>query len=94
MNRIDPKLAATLRQPRELIDAGLVDREVDPTDRRAYVLRPTERGRASLAGAADAAAAVRAEALAGMADDEAQQFSDLLDRVIANLQASALSDPQ
>lgn len=23
MNRIDPKLAATLRQPRELVDAGL-----------------------------------------------------------------------
>jgi DNA-binding MarR family transcriptional regulator len=61
--------------------AGLVERRLDPADRRARQVLVTEQGAAALAEAADRLAGIEGRLLAPLAQDEARQFRDLLGRV-------------
>ncbi len=72
---------------RRLERVGLVSREADPADRRAAIVRPTERNR-SLYGAYEAASREMTEAYyAGFGEAEIDAFEDCLGRIIANLEA-------
>jgi MarR family transcriptional regulator for hemolysin len=65
--------------------AGLVQRRNDPADRRAHRLYLTERAAPLLERSRVVGEAVRAEAFAGLADDERERLLDLLLRVRGNL---------
>jgi DNA-binding MarR family transcriptional regulator len=67
----------------ELVEAGLVDRQVSPDDRRAFCLTLTERGKAVHA---DCAARIRAHEDALLSDfshDERRMLIQLLSRIEA-----------
>jgi DNA-binding MarR family transcriptional regulator len=66
-------------------EAGLVERRADPGDRRAHLLYLTERARPLIDQCRVLGDAVRAEAFAGIADDERERLIDLLIRVRGNL---------
>lgn len=66
-------------------EAGLVRRRDDPADRRAHRLYLTARARPMLEQCRALGDALRAEAFAGIADDERERLVDLLVRVRANL---------
>ncbi len=66
-------------------EAGLVQRRADPADRRAHRLYLTERAGPVLEQSRSVGDAVRAEAFAGIADEERERLVDLLVRVRANL---------
>lgn len=61
--------------------ARLVERGLDPTDRRARQVLVTEQGKAALAEAAAGLAAIEGRLLAPLAPEEARQFRELLGRV-------------
>lgn len=71
--------------------AGLVERSADPTDRRAKLVRPTEAAGPILTRIAAVAAAVRAEATAGLSEAEVLAFRATLERVRYNLDDAAPS---
>ncbi len=64
---------------------GLVAREPDPTDRRAKIVRLTPGAEPVLARILEVGREVRAVALAGMSEAEADQFLALLERAHRNL---------
>jgi MarR family transcriptional regulator, transcriptional regulator for hemolysin len=66
---------------------GLVQRCLDPVDRRARSLRLTEQSRPILEQIWQVAGATRGEALSDLSDPERTQLVELLDRVHANLTA-------
>jgi MarR family transcriptional regulator, transcriptional regulator for hemolysin len=66
---------------------GLVQRCLDPVDRRARSLRLTEQSRPILEQVWQIAGATRGEALADLSDAERTQLVELLDRVHTNLSA-------
>jgi DNA-binding MarR family transcriptional regulator len=76
------------RQLAVLERSGHVERRPDPQDGRASLLRLTAQGAEALAGAR----ALRSEwalgALAGWDETDARQLSDLLDRLVADLQTA------
>lgn len=65
----------------ELIDAGMVDRTVDPTDRRAFTLKLSKRGAASLKDAIARIDRHERDLLAGFTAQETQVLLDLLGRI-------------
>lgn len=65
----------------ELIDAGMVDRDVDPSDRRAFTLKVSKRGAASLKEALDRIERHERQLLAGFSAEESQLLLDLLARI-------------
>lgn len=67
----------------DLEGAGLVERRPDPADRRARQVRLTPKGEKSHRRAADRIAGVERVVLAGLSDDEAALFRDLLLRIVA-----------
>lgn len=65
----------------ELVDAGLLDREVDPGDRRAFSLNLSAAGRAMLANCLARIEAHEKKMLAGFTDAERATLLDLLGRI-------------
>jgi len=66
---------------------GLVQRCLDPVDRRARSLRLTEQSRPILEQIWQVASVTRGEALSDLGDADRTQLLELLDRVHANLSA-------
>ena len=66
---------------RRLRDRGLVERRPDPADRRAFLLSPTEAGRALAASAVPAARAATDATLAPLTEAERRDFLHLLQRM-------------
>jgi DNA-binding MarR family transcriptional regulator len=62
--------------------SGLVERERDPDDRRAYALRATPRGRRVLERAAAAAERAEAEFLAPIPARDARQLKQILRKLV------------
>src|ERR1700730_5744136 len=75
-------------------EAGLVRRRDDPADRRAHRLYLTERARPMLEQCRALGDEVRAEAFAGIADDECERLVDLLLRVRGNLSERHAPGPE
>lgn len=67
----------------DLVDAGLVERRVDPHDRRARHVTATERGRSLLPELDRRLAQVEEQVLAGLGPADADRFRQLL-RIAAN----------
>lgn len=65
----------------ELVDKGLVDRDVDPNDRRAFSLTATEQGAAALADAVQRIEMHENRMLADMTPQERATLLDLLGRI-------------
>ncbi len=65
----------------ELIDAGLIVRDVDPTDRRAFALGITDAGRAKLNDCVVRIEAHEHRMLAGFTDAERATLLELLGRI-------------
>jgi len=65
----------------ELIDSGLIVREVDPGDRRAFTLEATDGGRAMLDDCLARIAAHEQRMLAGFSEEEKATLLDLLGRI-------------
>lgn len=68
---------------------GLVEREADPRDRRAKIIRLTPAAAPFLVQIREVGAMARGEALAGFNDAERDAFRDFLLRVRANLAREA-----
>ncbi len=66
-------------------EAGLIEREVDPGDRRGMTVALTARGRDAAERVCSFGAEVDRICLDGFTDEEAAQLSRLLGRVIDNL---------
>lgn len=69
-------------------EEGLVERRAQPGDRRVVNVYLTREGRNAAARVIDCRAEVDGIAWRGFSDDERQQLSDLLGRVIENLERS------
>lgn len=67
----------------DLERTGLVERRPDPADRRARHIALTETGRSAYENARDQVAAVERGVLAGLDDESARRFRDLLHRAAA-----------
>jgi DNA-binding MarR family transcriptional regulator len=78
--RIDRTTMVTVAD--ELERKGLVERNRDPDDRRAYALRATTRGRAVLARASEAAKRAEARFLAPLSGDEQRRLKRLLRELV------------
>lgn len=65
----------------ELVDAGLISRVVDASDRRAFSLEITEQGSAMLADCLERIDAHEAQMLAGFSDAERAMLLELLGRI-------------
>ncbi|UUV32685.1 MarR family transcriptional regulator [Amycolatopsis roodepoortensis] len=73
----------------DLVAAGLVEREVDPADRRNKLIRGTEAGRVRLEETRAAIQAAEAAVLAPLASAEQERFREMLRTVVAhNLMAA------
>lgn len=65
----------------ELVDAGLIVRDIDPIDRRAFALTVTPRGAALLEDCTQRLDTCEDELLTGFTDLEKATFLDFLNRV-------------
>lgn len=74
------------RQVDALVAVGLVERERDPADRRAYVLRPTPQGRRHLADARRHRRDFLMTLLADWTPEDRVALADLLARFNADLE--------
>ena len=68
----------------DLEKAGLVERRPDPADRRARQVLLTAKGEKSFRDATDRIERVERAVLAGLSDEDASRFRDLLIRVVAD----------
>ncbi|HEY2698693.1 MAG TPA: MarR family winged helix-turn-helix transcriptional regulator [Pseudonocardiaceae bacterium] len=73
--------------------AGLVERRLDPADRRARQVLVTAQGHAALAEAAARLAGIEGRLLAPLGQDEARQFRDLLGRIAAATKTEVTNRP-
>lgn len=73
--------------------AGLVERRLDPADRRARQVLVTASGQAALAEAAAGLAGIEGRLLAPLRPDEARQFRELLGRLAAAAKATTTDRP-
>jgi DNA-binding MarR family transcriptional regulator len=69
----------------ELVDAQVVERRPDPTDRRAYQIVATDRGRRLLPELDRRLDAVEQHVLSGLARNDAERFRELLRRAVNEL---------
>lgn len=74
------------RQLDALMAAGLVERERDPADRRAYLLRPTSQGRRHLAAARRGRHEFLTSLLAEWTAEDQSAFAEFLTRFNADLE--------
>jgi DNA-binding MarR family transcriptional regulator len=72
-------------QLRRLVDRGLVDREVDPDDRRAVLVRASARGRELQASVTETGARVLAGLLADWPAADRRRFAGLFRRFTAGM---------
>lgn len=87
-SRLEIQPITLVRLLDELAHRGLVERRVDPRDRRAWRVYPTSRAEASLASIGHVGASVRKDALAGI--DPAQ--ADALLRTLASMRHNLAGD--
>ncbi|GAA5187282.1 hypothetical protein GCM10023322_35320 [Rugosimonospora acidiphila] len=73
----------------DLAEAGLVERRLDPNDRRARRVVATERGRSVLAEAQSRVSAVEDRLLAGISPTERDQFRDAAQRAARRIHETA-----
>lgn len=67
-----------------LVDAGLVEREIDRNDRRRRVLSLTPTGRSAAVALASGAADIEREFLSGLDAEERAQLNALLHKLLAS----------
>lgn len=84
--RLDVEQATMSNTLARMIRDGLITRQPSEHDKRAQVLHLTDKARALRAQATSAAQAQNAQALAGLSDEERDQFLDLMTRTIAAMQ--------
>jgi DNA-binding MarR family transcriptional regulator len=73
---IVPRSATTVVDA--LVSAGLVEREPDPSDRRATLVVPTPAGRTALAKMAEARRSAAAEVFSALTPDQRETLRDIL----------------
>jgi DNA-binding MarR family transcriptional regulator len=73
------------RMVQGIFAAGLVSREVDKSDRRAFHLNLTEQGRALMDGAADRIDSLEETLLGGLSARERKELRGYLDRILEGL---------
>src|SRR3954471_2226563 len=78
-------LSTVSRQVRSLEDLGLIGRTSDPEDRRAYVLEPTESGRALVAAVKESFNRLVDLALADWSERDRRTLTSLLGRIATDL---------
>jgi DNA-binding MarR family transcriptional regulator len=71
---------------------GLVIRQANPSDRRATIVEPTEKGRALLPGISRVFRSLRAQSLAGFSKEETSMLEDLLQRLRRNVEEQLKGD--
>jgi len=81
------------RQLAVLERSGYVERRPDPQDGRASLLRLTDSGAGALAAARDLRSDWALTALAGWDEADARQLTDLLDRLVSDLETAGLHAP-
>lgn len=77
-----------------LEDAGWVERQADPSDRRARILHLTEKSRGIVARLRDRAELMFEEVLDGFTPAERDVFAAMLGRIAANLIAARQPQPE
>ncbi len=85
---LEVDLSVASRQVRSLVDAGLVQREPDPSDARAVLVSVTESGREAYASTAQRRSEVLSEVLSGWSAADRNAFVSLLSRFNVELEAS------
>lgn len=85
--RLEIQPMTLVRMIDQLASEGLLERQPDPADRRAHRLYLTKAARPQLEIIAQAGAAVRDKALAGMDEAERAQTAAVLERICRNLAA-------
>ncbi|MGW3601963.1 MULTISPECIES: MarR family winged helix-turn-helix transcriptional regulator [unclassified Micromonospora] len=73
----------------DLENAGLIERQLDPRDRRARRIVATEHGRLALADAEKRVAHAEDHVLAGLPEEQRATFRDFADRAAEAIQAAA-----
>jgi DNA-binding MarR family transcriptional regulator len=86
--KVGVDVSVASRQLAALERSGYVERHPDPQDGRASLLRLTAEGAAALAAARALRADWSLSALAGWDEEEARLLSDLLDRLVADLETA------
>jgi DNA-binding MarR family transcriptional regulator len=81
-------ISVASRQLAVLERSGHVERRPDPQDGRASLLRLTPQGASALAAARVLRAEWSLTALAGWDEQDARRLSDLLDRLVSDLQSA------
>jgi DNA-binding MarR family transcriptional regulator len=89
---IDVSVAS--RQVAALERAGYVERRPDPRDGRASLLRLTEVGAAALATTRALRGTWAASSLADWDEDDAVRLSELVERLLGDLEHAAAADPR
>ena len=82
---LDVSAAAAGQAVDRLVRAGLVDRDVDPTDRRAFVISVSQAGRARLRDYHDRCREVSGEILAGTPPADLAAFDRVLSAICDGL---------
>jgi DNA-binding MarR family transcriptional regulator len=82
-------LSVASRQVSALVDAGYVEREPDPDDRRALRLRPSAAGERVLRDSHRRMVATAAAALRDWSDDEVAELASRLGRLREDFAAAA-----
>jgi DNA-binding MarR family transcriptional regulator len=85
-DRIGLDISTTSRKVAELEAAGLVERTLDPADRRAAVISPTPRADELVARMRDARDRAFGQMLAGWDSADRVRLADLLERLVADMQ--------
>jgi DNA-binding MarR family transcriptional regulator len=80
------------RQTHKLVDAGLIERTIDPIDGRACLLAASERGREALAEAVSFRRAQLANLLREWSEPDRRLVTNLLDRLADDLQQPTTRD--
>ncbi|WP_086734831.1 MarR family winged helix-turn-helix transcriptional regulator [Erythrobacter colymbi] len=77
-----------------LEDAGWVERQADPADRRARILHLTDKSRGIVARVRDGVEGLTEEMLEGFDPAERAAFAAMLERIAANLVAARQPQPE
>ena len=85
VRRLDIEQATMANTLKRMERDGLIIRQENPKDRRAQLIRLTEKARALQDDATAAANAVNAIALGGLSEDERRVFIRMMTRVIGAL---------
>lgn len=87
-------LSVASRQIASLVSAGLVERQPDPADRRAHVLRLTDDGIAALRASFLEMVGLIDEALVDWTQEEIETLAGSLQRLVTSFTATAAADQQ